>query len=96
METDTHNSFIPDWRECKTVEQFKKEYTFSIEFTGPGWYVFKHGALLVIPADRPNNEAWKAKSSSTEKFWFYVYDNRDPLVAFNSIATAPMRVDERE
>jgi hypothetical protein len=82
---------VPDWKELWTVEEALKELTgFKLNpdfktarggFTG--WYLTKTDTLLILPSIEPN------------KFWFLVYNGRNPGQHFASIAAAPVRQDER-
>lgn len=80
-----------DWHGYMTIDEFKREYIDCIEtyavmykFTGCGWYITKAGSLLILPGDVEDN-----------KYWFYCWNNQHMVKAFNQIANATVRQDDR-
>lgn len=86
-------SFKPDWTAFWTVKEAEKE--LSIKFSGPGWYFSQKDTILAIPHIRPIAKTWHSKFKDDELFEFCVYNNRNPSDAFNSLANAPTRQDDR-
>lgn len=69
----------------------------DFEFKGPGWYIYKSEAMLVVPTNRPKEKTFFVKCTDpNEKFYFHVYGSLDNVDSFGRCATAPTRVDERE
>lgn len=98
-------NFEPDWARCWTASEAEHELA-NFKFSGPGWYVTKTDTLLVVPdgdvdveytgsyKNNPERGPWKRARRAGQKFWFFVYDGRNPVDSFNAIANAPARVDE--
>jgi hypothetical protein len=88
--------FKCDWSRMYTAEQAEEELR-EFKFEGPGWYLGKNNdVLLVIPCDREIKDWWHKKWEERERFYFMVYNNRNPADAFNAIVNAPTRRDDRE
>jgi hypothetical protein len=96
-------NFEPDYAKCYTASEAEHELT-NFKFIGPGWYITKTDTLLVVPdgdveytgsivasKKSPWRQSWKAG----QKFWFFVYNGRNPADSFNAITNAPTRADER-
>ncbi len=86
--------FRPDWVAYWTAAEAEKQLS-NFKFCGPGWYYTKKDTVLVIPHIRSIEETWHSKFSADELFEFCVYNDRNPSDAFNSLANAPTRFDDR-
>ncbi len=92
---DNAYGFVYDWRDFWTARRAEQELP-GFKFLGPGWYVYKTGALLVVPhgtGTRKTNATGEA--DGTPCFQFFSYSH-NPAQAFNEIVNAPTRVDERD
>lgn len=78
------NEFRPDWFAVYSLKEAEKE--LGRKFNEPGWYIFKTDTLLMLPA---------FSQDGTDYFEFLVYNERNPVEAFNQIVNAPVRKDER-
>ncbi len=99
-------NFEPDWARCWTASEAEHELT-NFKFLGPGWYLTKTDTMLVVPdgdveytgaeqvQNNPKRGPWKRAWRAGQKFWFFIYNGRNPVDSFNAIACAPVRVDER-
>jgi hypothetical protein len=87
------SEFKPDWEETWTAAEAEHELD-GFKFDGPGWYLTKTDAMLVVPCGRLAANQWHQKGTEKESFRFYIYNGRHPGDAFNAIANAPVRLDE--
>ena len=97
-------NFEPDYAKCYTASEAEHELT-NFKFSGPGWYITKTDTLLVVPdgdveylgsyKDNPKKGPWRQSWKAGQKFWFFVYNGRNPSDSFNAINNAPVRQDER-
>ena len=55
-----------DWADLYTLDEFLRDVDPEFEWKGPGWYVTGTDTLFVKVAGRG-------------KYWFYVYNGRNPL-----------------
>lgn len=88
------DDFRPDWTKFYTKTEAEKELP-GFNFHGPGWYLHRNDTLLVVPVGRGQSKTWHHRSEEGEQFAFHVYNGRNPGAAFDLIAHAPVRVDER-
>jgi glutamine cyclotransferase len=79
------NQFRPDWTQTWNIKEAERELK-GFKFNGIGWYLTKDDTLLIIPA---------FSQDDIDYFEFLVYNNRNPIKAFNQIANAPTRLNER-
>ncbi len=85
------DSFQPDWQELWTPAQAEAELR-GFKFKGPGWYLSGDDTVLVIQPNAPAYLGFGFWSSDVGvKFWFFVYNHRNPRSAFNQICQAPVR-----
>lgn len=81
----------PDWSAIYTAERAEQEL-IGFKFKGIGWYFTKwekdgkkgSDTILVVPFH-----------DNSKVFRFHVYNNRNPLAAFQWVVDAPVQVDER-
>ena len=96
--------FLPDYTLLYTSHEAEHELK-GFKFTGPGWYVTKTDTLLVVPdgdveytgspALDTRRDPWKNAWKPGQKFWFFVWNGRNPGGVFDAVVHAPTRVDER-
>lgn len=87
------STFHPDWTDIMTAREAENQLE-GFKFSGPGWYTLADDTMLVIAFERPAVEAWNQKArlpNSKERFEFNVYNQRNPIDAFNLIINAPTR-----
>lgn len=83
---DKAQEISPDWKQVFTLPEAVRELGY--EFKEPGWYFFKGDTILMLP--------FPVVEDGVEKFYFYVYNGRNPVNGFNQISSAPVRRDDRE
>lgn len=94
--TSAFSEFRPDWVDVMTAQEAKDQLQ-GFKFSGPGWYTLAGDTMLVIAFERPRIPGstagvWNSKSTSeSERFQFNVYNQRNPIDAFNLIINAPTR-----
>lgn len=88
--------FKPDWSYYGTAKELE-EYLSSFKFNGPGWYVAKDGStLLIIPSIKPaDGLVWRQESAAETLYGLHAF-TKTPFDAFNAIASAPVRLDDRD
>ena len=62
----------------------------DVEYTGS-----RRKSTISSCKDNPKKGPWKQVWKAGQKFWFFVYNERNPSDSFNAICNAPVRVDER-
>jgi len=83
----------PDWVTIGTAVQLEEHIGGGFKFTGPGWYISKDGAALIVPAD-PFTDPWQQKRPVNTVFRYFSY-GQNPFESFNAVVNAPTRVDDR-
>jgi carbohydrate-binding DOMON domain-containing protein len=83
-------NFLPDWSCIWSAKEAEKEL-IAFEFKGPGWYFTKTDSILVMPHNRTIDRLWV---SSNELFEFNIYNRRNPLNLFITIANAPVILND--
>lgn len=76
--------FRPDWQKLFSVPEAEREL-HGFKFNGVGWYLLEEDSILVAEASVP------VDGDGMPRYLFCVYNNRNPIEAFKSIATAPIR-----
>ena len=88
--------FEPDYAKVFTASEAEvqlKDFTFL----GPGWYHTRTDSLLVVPdAELADDQRpWGLEWPKDQRFWFFVYNGRNPYSSFKAVAVcAPVRQNE--
>lgn len=83
----------PDWEKVGTANELNNYIGGGFKFTGPGWYIEKDGAALIVPVE-PFTDPWRQTWPAGTLFRYLSYGH-NPLASFNAVANAPTRKDRR-
>lgn len=92
----------PDWMHFWTAAE-ANEQLLDFRFTGPGWYIGKTEAMLVVPIDEPlsriGNQQWTiwrmVPPPPADRRYLFMFYSESPMNSLNALANAPVRRDDR-
>jgi len=72
------------------------EQEFGIDFKGPGFYLSNTDTLLIIPLNTYIEKTWHQTQPEDTQYYVEVWNTDFYNTIYAVIATAPVRVDDRD
>jgi len=82
------------WNMIGNKERIEQE--FKIKFKGPGFYLSNTDTLLIIPLNTEFKKIWHQTQPENTQYYVEVWNTDFYNTIYAVIATAPVRLDDRE
>ena len=82
------------WNMMGNKERIEQE--FGIEFKGPGFYLSNTDTILIMPLNTDFEKIWYQKQPESTQYYVEVWNTDFHNTSYAVIATAPVRLDDRD